>query len=57
MARQFNGTSDYLQSATAIDLSGTDQVTVSVWLWVNSYTDSNGLPVETMHNSTPIPGR
>ncbi len=47
MARQFNGTSDYLQSATAIDLSGTDQVTVSVWLWVNSYTDSNGLPVET----------
>jgi hypothetical protein len=43
MARQFNGTNQALQSASAIDLSSTNVVTVSVWIkpttWPASSTE------------------
>jgi len=47
-ARIFNGTSsDYLQSASTIDLSATAIISVAFWLWWDTFANDNLIAFET----------
>lgn len=41
MARQFNGTSDYLTSASALNCSSFHALTISFWAWIDSYANAD----------------
>lgn len=41
MARQFNGTTEALQGASDIDLSGTQSVSISFWLWWDAFASND----------------
>lgn len=51
MARQFNGSSDY--GSAAINLSGVDRVSISLWLWVDAYEDAYHNAIEYTANAGP----
>ena len=53
MARSFNGTSDALTSA-AIDLTGTNKVSLAFWLWWNSFTNNDDLAFEFSANFVSV---
>src|SRR5678816_3533340 len=46
-ARQFNGTSDYLLSASAIDLSAITFMWISFWLWQDAYVAGDAAVIVT----------
>lgn len=56
-ARQFNGTSDYLQSASALTaLSGVNPFSVSFDLWWNSFANDDHLALESSASWSVTPG-
>jgi hypothetical protein len=46
MARQFNGTDQSLQSASTIDLSSFDKLSLAFWLWWDAFADDDDLAME-----------
>lgn len=50
MARLFDGTDDGLQSASAIDLSAVNKVTVAFWLWWDAFAAGDDLALEFTAN-------
>lgn len=46
MARQTNGTDQYLNSASAIDLSATNKIAVQAWLWWDTFGNDDDLAIE-----------
>ncbi len=45
MARRFDGSSDYLTSASTINLSGTATLGISVWFWIDAYVTSGAYTI------------
>lgn len=50
MARQFDGTNDYLVSAANIDLSSGNKLTVAYWLWWDSFVNGGDHALEFTAN-------
>lgn len=46
MARQTNGTNQYLKSASTLDLSAYSKVTVSAWFWVDAFANDDRKSLE-----------
>jgi len=50
LARTFNGTSDNLQSAATVDLSSTKIISLSVWIYWDSFANDDDLAMEFSAN-------
>jgi len=50
LARTFNGTSDNLQSAATIDLTATNKLSISFWLYWDSFADDDDVALELSAN-------
>jgi hypothetical protein len=48
--RQFNGTSDYLNSPSLSSLAGKTQVSLSFWMYWNTFANNDSLAFETSSN-------
>jgi hypothetical protein len=55
MARQFNGTSQALQSASALALSAYNTVTICWWMWWNGFANDDQLAMEYSANYNSFP--
>src|SRR5690349_1200170 len=55
MARKFNGTTDWLQSASMLDLTGFHTLAVAFWLWIDSYANRDQYCVQ-FYDGTNLPG-
>jgi hypothetical protein len=49
-ARQFNGTNQYLQSASAVNLSGTQVLTISFFLYWDTFSNNDDFGIELTGN-------
>ncbi len=49
-ARTFNGSSDNLQSAATVDLTSTTQISISFWLYWNTFANDDSLAFESSSN-------
>lgn len=56
MSRKFNGTSDFLQSASTVNLSAFSQITISFWLYMNLFDGADHMALETSTNWFGVPG-
>jgi hypothetical protein len=56
MARQFNGSTQALQSASAIDLSGQTAITVAFWMYWDAFANDDDLAMELTANQNTNPG-
>lgn len=50
MARSFNGTSNFINSASTVDLSASNLITVSFWLFQNAFSNGDQLAMESSVN-------
>lgn len=51
MARLFDGTNDSLQSASTLNLSAVSSLTLSFWLWWDSFADDDDTAIEFSANA------
>ena len=56
MARLFDGTNDSLQSASAINLSSFNKISIAFWLWWDSFANNDDLAGELSANYNDTQG-